>query len=117
NHVEREGKGSKENASLKKGMASIEESVRHVYDRIDAIEKNLTLSPADIERLTGEMAAFTRALREEEDGSQALVGMVETLGARLAEMEARGPDIAGLKADIGTLRSAVLAGMEPRFAA
>jgi localization factor PodJL len=32
-------------ASLKDGMTSIEEGVRNIYDRIDAIEKHDALSP------------------------------------------------------------------------
>src|SRR5690606_28903151 len=39
-------------------MQAIEKSVRNVYDRIDAIEKNFALSSGDFERLTSEMAAF-----------------------------------------------------------
>src|SRR5690606_14307894 len=51
-----------DNNGLKDGMHAIEEGVRNIYDRIDAIEKQTALSPADIERLIEEMARFTQAL-------------------------------------------------------
>src|SRR5690606_16631150 len=44
-------------------MQAIEQSVRSIYDRIDALETTYAIAPQDVERLTGEMAAFTRSLK------------------------------------------------------
>ena len=102
-------------ATLAPTMQAIEESVRNVYDRIDAIERNVALSSGDFERLTSEMAAFTQAMKDNAGAPAALVGRVETLAARLEGIETANGDVAGLKADIEALRDAVMQGMEPRF--
>ncbi len=96
-------------------MDAIENSVRNVYDRIDAIEKNVALGSGDFERLTAEMAAFTKAIKEREAQPGKLVAKVDALAARIGAFDARNDDIDGLKDDISTLRQAVIAGMEPRF--
>nr|WP_314262154.1 peptidoglycan-binding protein [uncultured Devosia sp.] len=101
--------------TLAPAMHAIEDSVRNVYDRIDAIERNVTLSTGDFERLTAEMAAFTKALNDGEAAPGKLVSKVDALAARIGGFETANGDVAGLKQDIASLRDAVLAGMEPRF--
>ena len=102
-------------AALAPAMHAIESSVRHVYDRIDSIEKNVTLSAGDFERLTAEMAAFTQAMKDRETAPGALIGKVDALAARIGDFQAANSDVAGLQQDIAALRDAVMAGMEPRF--
>ncbi len=102
-------------AGLAPAMHAIEKSVRNVYDRIDSIEKNVTLSSGDFERLTSEMAAFTQAMKDREAAPGKLVAKVDALAARIGSFDAANGDVAGLKQDIASLRDAVLAGMEPRF--
>jgi len=106
---------SEGSANLAPTMQSIEESVRNVYDRIDSIEKNVTLSSGDFERLTAEMAAFTKAMNNGGAAPSALVSKVDALAARIGDFEAANGDVVGLQQDITALREAVLAGMEPRF--
>ncbi len=96
-------------------MSAIEDSVRNVYDRIDAIERNVALSSGDFERLTGEMAAFTQAMQTGSAAPAKLVDRVEALASRIGEFDSSNGDLAGLKQDIASLRDAVMAGMEPRF--
>ena len=103
-------------SALKDGMASIEQGVRNVYDRIDAIEKHHALSPEAVDRLTDEMARFTEAMHHSVQ-PEALVELVDRLNARIAQIDSRHGDIGGLKADVQELRGAVLDAMEPRFAA
>ena len=106
---------SADTASLAPAMRAIEAGVRNVYDRIDAIEKNVTLSSGDFERLTAEMAAFTKAMKDRETAPGALVGKVDALASRIGDFQTANGDVAGLKRDVLALREAVVAGMEPRF--
>ncbi|MDB5473799.1 MAG: hypothetical protein JWP99_1102 [Devosia sp.] len=102
-------------SALAPAMQAIENSVRNVYDRIDSIEKNVALSSSDFERLTGEMAEFTQAMKQRDTVPAKLVGKVDALAARIGELHTGNGDVAGLKDDIAALREAVLAGIEPRF--
>src|SRR5690606_850250 len=96
-------------------MQAIEASVRNVYDRIDSIEKNVTLSAGDFERLTSEMAGFTLAMKDGEAAPDRLVAKVDALASQIGGLDTANGDVAGLKQDIAALRDAVMAGMEPRF--
>lgn len=112
---ERRPEAAEATAALGPAMHAIESSVRNVYDRIDAIEKNVALSASDFERLTSEMAAFTQAMKDSDGGPGKLVAKVEALADRIGSFDAANSDVAGLKQDIASLRDAVMAGMEPRF--
>ncbi len=101
--------------TLAPAMATIEKSVRNVYDRIDSIEKNVALSSGDFERLTSEMASFTQAMRDREVIPSKLMAKVDALASRIGGFETAHGDIDGLKQDISALRDAVTSGMEPRF--
>lgn len=101
--------------TLAPAMATIEKSVRNVYDRIDSIEKNLALSSGDFERLTSEMASFTQAMRDREAVPSKLMAKVDALASRIGGFETANGDVDGLKQDISALRDAVMSGMEPRF--
>ncbi|MFD2648517.1 peptidoglycan-binding protein [Devosia albogilva] len=96
-------------------VESIEQSVRNIYDRIDAIERNVALPSPELERLTAEMAAFTKAMKSSDAAPSKLVAKVDALAARIGDFESANGDVAGLKTDVSALRDAVLAGMEPRF--
>ena len=96
-------------------VESIEQSVRNIYDRIDAIERNVALPSPELERLTAEMAAFTQAMKSSDAAPGKLVAKVDALAARIGDFESANGDVAGLKTDVSALRDAVLAGMEPRF--
>ncbi|OAM78295.1 peptidoglycan-binding protein [Devosia elaeis] len=102
-------------AKIAPAMQAIEESVRNVYDRIDTIEKNVALSSGDFEKLTGELAAFTQAMKDNAGAPKLLAGRVEALAERLEGLDNGSGEVAALKADIAALRDAVLTGMEPRF--
>lgn len=102
-------------AKLEPAMHAIEDSVRSVYDRIDAIEKSLALSSGDFERLTSEMAAFTQAMRDQAGSPDMLIDRVEALVARMDGVDSGNGDVLALKSEIVGLQNAVLQGMEPRF--
>ena len=109
--------GSARNAAFQGSMRTIEESVRTVYDRIDAIERTLAMPSAEFERLTEEMASFTDALKARDAGPDSVLPIIEAINDRIAGLEGKDGVIGGLKSDIGSLRNKVLEAMEPRFAA
>jgi len=110
--------GTARAAAFQNGMQAIEESVRLVYDRIDAIEKTLAMPNADVERLTGEMASFTEVLRTSGAGNpDAMLPIIQAIEDRIAGLEGKDGVLGGLKADISAVRHKVLEAMEPRFAA
>ncbi len=100
--------------SLTPAVLSIEAGVRNVYDRIDAIERNVALSSAEFERLTSDMAAFTKAIEAKAGNPGELAQRIEDLVARFDDTDGN-REIAALKVEMGALRAAVLSGMEPRF--
>jgi localization factor PodJL len=103
-------------AGIKSGMDAVESGVRNIYDRIDAIEKHTALEPGDVDRLTAEMARFTEALKNPVQ-PQGLIELVDELNRRIASIESSHQEVGGLKADAEALRQAVIAAVEPRFAA
>ena len=113
--IAREDRKARSPDTLAPAMHAIEESVRNVYDRIDSIERNTTLSSGEFERLTAEMAAFTQVMKDSDVAPGKLVAKVDALAARIGGFETANGDVAGLKQDIASLRDAVMAGMEPRF--
>jgi localization factor PodJL len=103
-----------DSAAFRDGMRSIEESVRNVYDRIDALERQSALPPREIELLTGEMARFTEAMRDTTQPTH-LVELVDALNARISEIESGDRLVHGLRKDLGALRDAVIVSLMPRF--
>jgi localization factor PodJL len=96
-------------------IQAIEKGVRNVYDRIDAIERNVAMSSGDVERLTAEMAAFTQAVRDRDVAPGQLLAKMDMLMARFGTTDSTNGDVVGLKQDMSALRDAVMSGMEPRF--
>ncbi len=100
-------------------MGAIEASVRTIYDRIDALEANMATPLPAIERLSRELADFSKALRNEKGPvvSSSLVNRVDTLNQRISQIEDSGQPVEALKIDMQELHEAVVKAMEPRFAA
>jgi localization factor PodJL len=96
-------------------MAMIEQSVRNIYDRIDALETQ-TQSSADIDRLSRDMAALTEAVSQKSE-PEALLARIDALGDRIAMIEAPSRDDAALLAEsVSALRGVIVETIEPRFA-
>jgi localization factor PodJL len=95
-------------------MQAIEDNVRNVYDRIDAIERNMSISGGDFERLTSEMAEITHAIRDAAASPELLASRVDALAASLQSAPAN-DDVLALRHDISSLKQSVMAGLEPRF--
>ncbi|WP_332718829.1 peptidoglycan-binding protein [Pelagibacterium mangrovi] len=96
-------------------MAMIEQSVRNIYDRIDALETQ-TQSSADIDRLSRDMAALTEAVSQKSE-PEALLVRIDALGDRIAMIEAPSRDDAALLAEsVSALRGVIVETIEPRFA-
>ena len=104
-----------ETLAFQDGMAAIEESVRGVYDRIDALERQSSLSPADLEHVTTEMARFTEVLRANTTPPQHLVELVDALNSRISDIESGDRLLHGLRKDLSALRDAVTVSLAPRF--
>lgn len=106
------------------GLQSIETGVRNVYDRIDSIEQSLAANPNELARLGDEMAAITQEManvsqlvKANSGPSNTLLGRVDALNARIAQIEDRGDlgQVGGLQADVETLRDAIHQALEPKF--
>ncbi|HEY1125504.1 MAG TPA: hypothetical protein VGE65_07705, partial [Sphingobium sp.] len=70
------------------GMRTIEEGVRNVYDRIDSIERQSALTPADLEPITHELARITEAMANPHQ-PQGLIELIDALNTRIADIENR----------------------------
>lgn len=101
--------------AFRDGMRTIEDSVRNVYDRIDALERHETLTPADLEVVTQEMARFTAALQDSTTQPQNLVELVDALNTRISEIESGDRLMHSLRKDLSALRDAVVVSIAPRF--
>ena len=97
-HVSREKEIPTQQAALRNGIQVIEKSVRNVYDRIDVIEKNYSLTPADFDKLQAEMAKFADAVAGASDKPQQFVELIDNLHQRITAIEANAADVSGLRA-------------------
>jgi localization factor PodJL len=104
-----------ESGAFKDGMRSIEESVRNVYDRIDALERQKVLQPQDLDVVTREMARFTSAMQDQGQQPQHLVELVDALNSRISDIENGDKMLHALRKDLGALRDAVVVQISPRF--
>ncbi|WMT87713.1 peptidoglycan-binding protein [Pelagibacterium sp. 26DY04] len=96
-------------------MAMIEQSVRNIYDRIDALEANSQPSDA-IDRLSHDMAALTEAVSRKSE-PEALLAKIDALGERIGAIEAPSRDEAAMLAEsVSVLRGVISETFEPRFA-
>ncbi|WMT91517.1 peptidoglycan-binding protein [Pelagibacterium sp. H642] len=95
-------------------MAMIEQSVRNIYDRIDALEANSQPSDA-IDRLSRDMAALTEAVSRKSE-PEALLARIDALGERIGAIEAPSRDEAAMLAEsVSVLRGVISETIEPRF--
>ncbi len=101
---------------LKDAMKAIEDGVRAIYDRVDGIERQMAMPPAELEKITDELQRFAAAMKGPQQ-PQGLIELVDALNQRISDIEVRGPAATVLKADVDAMRSAVVEAMEPRFAA
>ncbi|HTJ58468.1 MAG TPA: hypothetical protein VL418_12980, partial [Devosiaceae bacterium] len=99
------------------GMQAIEAGVRSIYDRLDALEANLSVPPMHLERISAAMAEITARLGSDSGRPERLLGLVDAINGRINEIEDRGDALGGLKDDLEALRTAMLDALEPRFAA
>lgn len=102
------------------GFGSIEEGVRGVYDRLDALENQPGIDPAEFERFSAEMAQLADALQKGSAAPGVLLNRVDALNARMNQIERNSmgePSAAlgGLQTDMEALRDAVRDAMEPRL--
>lgn len=99
------------------GLAAIETSLRAIYDRIDMIERSVSLPSGEVDKLTDTMGQITEALRRGDPKTDRLLTLVDALHNRVGAMEDRAPEVGGLASDVAGLRDAVTGAVEPRFAA
>ena len=111
-----ERSGKADTGKIETGMRAIEDGVRNIYDRIDAIERQPSTAAIDLEPITRTLVKITEAM-ENAAPAQGLVEMVDLLNQRISDLENRTPEIRDLKLDVEQLRQAVVGAMEPRFAA
>lgn len=103
-------------AGIKDAMKAIEDGVRAIYDRVDGIERQMAMPPAELEKITDELHRFASAMKAPQQ-PQGLIELIDALNQRISDIERSGPAATVLKADVEAMRSAVVEAMEPRFAA
>lgn len=96
-------------------MATIEQSVRSIYDRIDTLEASQSQPSDAIERLSREMAALTEAVSKPAEPTS-LLAKIDALSARISTIEAPSRDEAAMLAEsVAVLRDVIAQAIEPRF--
>lgn len=100
---------------VREGMSAIEDGIRAIYDRIDALEQSVALPASEIDRLTDQLGKITAALRAPQP--QGLIELVDALNTRISDLEGRNGAVTPLHADVDALRDVVHATFEPRFSA
>lgn len=101
---------------LKESMTAIEDGLRGIYDRIDAIERSMAIPPAELENITSELGRVAQAIKSPQQ-PQGLIELIDALNDRISDIEARSADVGGLKLEMEALRNTVVMALEPRFAA
>jgi len=101
---------------LKEAMGAIEDGVRNIYDRVDAIERTMAMPPAELEKITEELGRVAQAMKSPQQ-PQGLIELIDALNVRISDIEGRNAEVGELKLDMEALRTTVLGALEPRFAA
>lgn len=101
---------------LMEAMAAIEDGVRNIYDRVDAIERTMAMPPAELEKITEELGRVAQAMKSPQQ-PQGLIELIDALNVRISDVEGRSAEVGGLKLDMEALRATVESALEPRFAA
>ncbi len=104
-------------SALAPAMQAIEEGMRSVYDRIDAIERAHGSSNGEFSRFNAELGRIARMIESRDAEPHELAGLIENLVERIDRMEARGPDAGALRVDLENLGRDVVRSMTPRFEA
>ncbi len=103
----------------KSGFSNIEEGVRGVYDRLDAIENQPGIDPEEFERFSQEMGQLAEALQTGSSAPGVLLSRVDALNARMNQIERENFDapsaLGGLQSDLEGLRDVVRDAVEPRL--
>ncbi len=106
----------REVTGLKSAMDAIEEGLRGIYDRLDAVERSMAIPPAELETITAELGKIALAIKTPQH-PQGLIELIDALNDRISDIEARSAEVGELKIDMEALRNTVVAALEPRFAA
>lgn len=101
---------------LKDAMKAIEDGVRNIYDRVDAIERAMAMPPAELEKITLELGRVAQAMKSPQQ-PQGLIELIDALNDRISDIEGRSAEVGGLKLEMEALHGTVLGALEPRFAA
>ncbi|GHA31346.1 peptidoglycan-binding protein [Devosia pacifica] len=96
-------------------MRDIESGMRSVYDRIDAIERNVGLSQGDLDRLTGEMSALTGMMQDQQLQPDEIMARFDLLQQDVAGLSGGNADLGELREDLAALRGSIARTLEPRF--
>jgi len=99
---------------LEDAMKAVEDGVRNIYDRVDGLERSMALPPAELDRISTELARIAQ-LAKSPAQPQGLIELIDALNERIADVEARDAQVGDLKLDMDALRATVASAMEPRF--
>ena len=98
----------------------IESSMRRMYDRLDTLERSMTVAPEEMERLAAGVHTLAQALEKEGRSatiSDELIARINAVAAHVESLEpAQGSTgFADLKTELATLRRYMVEAFEPRF--
>jgi localization factor PodJL len=102
------------NDGLKAGIKAVEDGVRNIYDRVDAIERAMAMPPAELETITAELGRIAQMVKTPSQ-PQGLIELIDALNTRISDIEARSAEVGELKIDMEAFRATVLGVIEPRF--
>ncbi len=106
------------------GLAAIKESVASVFERIDVLEKNLNLSPQDIERLFQEMgtiSAQTAIISEQLNDGRSdnnisdVLSRIDTLTKAIGQVKNQDEVIGELQIELVALHENIRQALDPNF--
>lgn len=103
------------NGGLMEAMGAVEDGIRNIYDRVDAIERAMAMPPAELEKITAELGRVAQMVKAPSQ-PQGLIELIDALNQRISDIEARSTEVGELKIDMEAFRATVLGAMEPRFA-
>lgn len=103
------------NPGLIDAMGAVEQGVRNIYDRVDAIERAMAMPPAELENITAELGRLAQMVKSPSQ-PQGLIELIDALNQRISDIEVRSAEVGELKIDMEAFRATVLGAMEPRFA-
>ncbi|WP_116653176.1 SEL1-like repeat protein [Pelagibacterium sediminicola] len=99
------------------GLKAIQETVRNIYDRIDALEMARGGDSPEIERIGREVGAISSAIAASGSDAGEILARIDALQDRIAAMPPSGGAGADLGFSIEELRDAIVSAIEPQLAA